>query len=113
MANVINGDFVPVHALEDGEPGLSTSDEVSDLQHEYNVASYPTLVIVDGNRRPAMSTGYSDKRSVETFLSTGWKSDHSFVYAPTLKGFQDEMERNKRGGDGGSADAGRSVGASG
>jgi hypothetical protein len=63
---------------------------------KYGVGAYPTLVVESPDHPPAMSRGYSGKAAVGEFLASGWRGSNTFGLAPTLKGFQDEMERHKR-----------------
>jgi len=106
-AEQINRDFVPVYALEGGEAGLSTEAEVEELTRKYGVGSYPTLVVVSSDHPPAMARGYSGKSAVGEFLASGWRGANTFGLAPTLKGFEIEIDKQKaRFLDGGLPDSG-------
>ncbi len=94
-AEQINRDFVPVYALENGEAGLSTEAEVDELTQKYGIGAYPTLVVVSADHPPAIARGYSGKSAVGEFLASGWRGGNSLGLAPTLKGFQDEIDRQK------------------
>jgi hypothetical protein len=107
-AGQINRDFVPVYALEGGQPGIASETEVAELTQRFGVGTYPTLVVVSPDHAPAALRGYSGKDAVEEFLASGWRdAKPSLDTGASLDDIRSELERQRNILlDGGYLDAG-------
>jgi thiol:disulfide interchange protein len=70
IARRINARFVAVRVIDRLQEDGANSKEVEALQRLYAVSAFPTLVVVDENRRErGKMVGFRDKKSVDEFLA--------------------------------------------